>query len=196
CEHCHKEFDMTDKEKDSSRLSNSPHIGGHKMSSSLKEKLKRSSRVHSSPLSKSVSPIMLTPKIQLRNVDCPNSPKCESPPLSSKLTENKYSYIKEDIEECEDKLKLQEMYFNLQKQTDINEEKLRKLKLVEKHHNKNKPDDLVLVIQRWLTTAQDALKKLFEILPEPKPPNMQSLINFLQIDSNLLKYNADKDIFL
>ncbi|GFX86188.1 uncharacterized protein TNCV_2560701 [Trichonephila clavipes] len=167
-----------------------------KMSSSLKEKLKRSSRVHSSPLSKCVSPVIFTPKIQIRNVDCPNSPKRESPPLAIKLTENIYSYTKEDIEECEDKSKLQEMYFNLQKQTDINEEKLRKLKLVEKHHNKNKPDDLVLVIQRWLTTAQDALKKLYEILPEPKPPNMQSLINFLQIDSKLLKYNADRDIFL
>ncbi|GFT98916.1 uncharacterized protein NPIL_121281 [Nephila pilipes] len=185
-----------EKEKDSSGLSNSPHLGGLKMSSSLKEKLKRSSRIHSSPLSKSVSPVTSTPKIQLRNVNSLiNSPKCESP-TAVKLTEYIYSYTKEDIEECEDKLKLQEIYFSLQKQVDINEEKLRKLKLVQKHHSKNKPDVLVSVIQRWLTAAQDAFKKLYEILPEPRPPDMQSLINFLQIDSNLLRYNPEKDIFL
>ncbi|GIZ02153.1 uncharacterized protein CEXT_52131 [Caerostris extrusa] len=181
--------------KEKTELSDSPHIGGHKMSSSLKERLKRSSRMHSSLLSKTVSPDIHSPKSRTKTI-CSifDSPKSESS-VSMELNESVYLYYKEDIENCEDKLKLQEMYFNFKRQTEINEEKLRKLKLVQKHHNKNKPEDLVSLIQKWLTTAQDALKKLYDLLPEPKPTNFQNLINFLQIDPNIIQFNPESDSF-
>ncbi|CAL1288428.1 unnamed protein product [Larinioides sclopetarius] len=185
---------MADTRKDSTELSDSPHVGGHKMSSSLKERLKRSSRVHSSPFSKPAPSVISTPLNEMKDRNLTfDSPKWESP-INFKLIEDICSFTKEDIDKCEDKLKLQEIYFSLQKQREIYDEKLRKLNLVQKHHHKNKPDALVLLIQRWNTTAQGALQKLYDLL-EPKPSNLQSLINLLQIDSNVIRYDTESDNF-
>ncbi|XP_055929909.1 uncharacterized protein LOC129960472 isoform X2 [Argiope bruennichi] len=180
---------MASTKEDFTELSDSPHVGGHKMSSSLKERLKRTSRIHSSPLSKPDPSITSLPLNEMKN---------KSPFLVSservKLVENVYSFTKEDVEECEDQLKLQEMYFTLQRQKEINGEKLRKLNLVQKHHHKNRPDALILLIQKWITTAQNALQKLYDLL-EPKPSNLQILMNLLQIDSNAIKYDPESDSF-
>ncbi|GBM10589.1 hypothetical protein AVEN_21915-1 [Araneus ventricosus] len=185
---------MADRRKDSAELSDSPHVGGHKMSSSLKERLKRSSRIHSSPFSKPVPSITSTPLNEMKDRNLTfDSSKWESP-VNVKLIENIYSFTKEDVEKCEDKLKLQEIYFSLQRQREMYGEKLRKLNLVQKHQHKNKPDALVLLIQRWVTTAQGALQKLYDLL-EPKPSNLQNLINLLQIDSNTIRYDPESDNF-
>lgn len=54
----------------------------------------------------------------------------------ARLNDDACSYSQEDIENCVDKEKLLDMYSDLKKEAVENEELLRKLKLVQKHHTK------------------------------------------------------------
>lgn len=98
------------------------------MSSSLKERLKKSSRSFSSPLSRVQSS---AGKIGTCSNDTDNTSfnraksSVEIPTLS-----------KEDIDSCDDLNVLQNMHLSLKEKISANEEKLRKLELVERYHMK------------------------------------------------------------
>lgn len=100
------------------------------MSSSLKERLKRSSRSFTSPILKSVddSPVQvnlsISPDVKTRS----DFQSVESSAMTL--------FTLEDIEACIDQDLLQNMYFTLKRQISANEEKLRKLELVEQYNLK------------------------------------------------------------
>ncbi|XP_035205263.1 swi5-dependent recombination DNA repair protein 1 homolog isoform X2 [Stegodyphus dumicola] len=168
------------------------------MSSSLKERLKRCSRSHSSPLTKCIlpsSPVMCKPHELSTSFKSDPATAVYPSPSDNILNETIVPKSKEEIEEVQDKCLLLQMYCALNQSITANKEKIRKLKLVLQHHNENKPEALEALIQRWVIAAQESLSKLHEILPEPKPQTFQGLISHLQIDPDVIKYNSEKDSF-
>ncbi|KFM79653.1 hypothetical protein X975_02285, partial [Stegodyphus mimosarum] len=118
-------------------LQDSPHIGGNKMSSSLKQRLKRSSRSHSSPLTKCIlssSPVMCKPH-ELNTSSKSDSETAVLPSPSDNALNETIPKSKEEIEEVQDKYQLLQMYSALNQSITEKKEKLRKLKLVLQHHN-------------------------------------------------------------
>lgn len=58
----------------------------------------------------------------------------------------------------------------------------------------NKPDELVQLIQKWLAASQEALRQLYEKLPENKG-DFPSLLKMLNIDNDIIQYDPDNDNF-
>ncbi|XP_015922486.2 uncharacterized protein [Parasteatoda tepidariorum] len=120
--------------------------------------------------------------------------KLKTPSCSDSL-EKDTIYTKEMIEKCDNKEELLKMYGNLKRNNLELEKKLQKLQLVKKHHSKIVPENLISLTEKWLTTAQSALVKLYEELPEPKPNDLLCLMNNLRIDPAIVKYDPDHPTF-
>lgn len=58
----------------------------------------------------------------------------------------------------------------------------------------NKPDDLVVLIKKWLNVSQESLRKLYEKLPQDKG-DFQALLNMLNISNDIVKYDPGNDSF-
>lgn len=171
------------------------------MSSSLKERLKRSNRYSSpmgSPLtSKKVKSCFTVPSpVSTSLTDCASVVNGENASNPVKMPNIKSLPASlDEIKACDDKEKLCEMLTSLAAVKTEQEEKLRKLKMVQLYHSKHDPDKFEKVIEKWRLTVQEALKKLHEILPDPKP-ELTELINHLQIEHELIGYNKDDESFM
>ncbi|ESO96827.1 hypothetical protein LOTGIDRAFT_115232 [Lottia gigantea] len=91
-------------------------------------------------------------------------------------------------------INLNEIKLKLSSSVSDKEEKLRKLKMVQMYRKKNDLSKLEVLIQKWRNVSQEAIRDLRQMLPEPKP-SLHDLIQHLQIDIKLLKYNSESDDF-
>lgn len=184
-------------------LGDSPHLAGKQMSSSLKERLKRTARHTSSPMvspltSKNVSKshfIVPVSRLSSSVTNCAsamNEENAHNPSTVSNARSLPASL--DEIRTCDDKEKLCEMLASLKAVKAEKEEKLRKLKMVQLYHSKHDPDKFEKLIEKWRLTVQEALMKLHEILPEPKP-ELTELINHLQIEHEIIGYDKDDESF-
>lgn len=182
----------------------SPHLGGRKMSSSLKEKLKRLHRLSFSPVSSSVQKVSIKgTKINTseseslnRQLDFKKSTKSENI-KDTEMPSNKQEHFENDITKNENSNK-NEILLELKQLKAVISEKeeiLRKLNMVKTYHSKNNLTKLTELIEKWRGVAQDSLKELHNRIPEPKG-NLSKLIHNLQIDPKLINYNSDDDDFI
>ncbi|XP_054709535.1 uncharacterized protein LOC129219237 isoform X2 [Uloborus diversus] len=99
-----------------------------------------------------------------------------------------------EIEECKNTESMLIIYKTLKQQIVNNEAKLRKLKSIENHYSKCKPDVLDQLTQRWRIACQEALRDLHSKMPEPKQ-DFNIMMRQLQIENELVKYDEENDVF-
>lgn len=75
------------------------------------------------------------------------------------------------------------------------EEKIRKLKMVKLYRSKHNLETLDCLTTKWKTVSQQAVLRLYNLTPEPRP-TLTQLIDHLRIDYDMIDYSVDDESFV
>lgn len=83
----------------------------------------------------------------------------------------------------------------LEKELAAKREQLRKLKMVKSYRTKNDLTKLQGLIHKWREVSQEAAESLLEATSKQPKPSMAQLLDHLHIDHDLIKYSPEEESF-
>ncbi|KAJ8026185.1 Swi5-dependent recombination DNA repair protein 1-like [Holothuria leucospilota] len=71
---------------------------------------------------------------------------------------------------------------------------LRKLNLAKSYKEKNDLAELDVLTEKWRSACQEAIRQLYDILPEPKP-TITEMIDSWKISHKMIRYDKEEESF-
>ncbi|KAM8859669.1 swi5-dependent recombination DNA repair protein 1 homolog [Spinachia spinachia] len=179
----------------------------HQLSSSLRERLKRSRRSFTSPLSSVAKRLCVDEKVEDKNgqqvsADSPETVKYPSSTLPdvdvNRHEKSRSEAFSRPISEAtrHPPKDLAQQRDRLRREVKDKMETLRRLKMVKMYRNKNDLAHLQTLVDKWRRCAQAALYELMSDVPiEGGKASLSALIDLFGLDDAILHFNRAEEDF-